>query len=211
MLYLQVNNKGKAETGIMKIKFRTLETRKKQQRRIVWFFSFVRKPRPVSFRPPHAITIGTDGLTQEQIDFLKGLEAKGRLPKITWITSTPNGFDDLMKLALLYLHSDEAKEMGCKILWGYDYAWIKIALERGPIPDRYSIHRYMSTPKFVDYISSLGFTDIAGSKTLNKAIAQAKWHSDGNMLTFHRSFISVLERKRRNRIVLKFLEIMNEI
>lgn len=195
----------------MKTKYRTLVTKKKQPRRTVRFFSFVRKARPFSLDRPLAITIGTDGLTEEQIDLLKELESKGRLPKITWIASSPNGFDDVMKFALLYLHSDEAKEMGCKILHGYDYAWIKIALERGPIPDRYSSHRYMSTPKFVDYISSLGFKDIAGSKTLNKAIAQAKWHSDGNMLTFHRSFISVLERKRRNRIVLKFLEIMNEI
>jgi hypothetical protein len=162
-------------------------------------------------RQPFAITIGTDGLTEEQIDLLKELEATGRIPKITWIASSPNGFDDVMKFALLYLHSNEAKEMGCKILHGYDYAWIKTALERGPIPDRYSSHRYMSTPKFVDYIKSLGFKDIAGSKTLNKAIAQAKWHSEGNMLTFHRCFISVLERKRRNNIILKFLEIMNEI
>lgn len=195
----------------MKIKFRTLVTKKKPQRRIVKFFSFVRKPGPVSYRPPLAITIGTGGLTQEQIDLLKELEAKGLIPKITWITSTPNGFDDLMKLALLYLHSDEAKEMGCKMVKGYDYAWIKIALDRGPIPDRYYDHRYMSMPKFVDYIKSLGFKDIAGSKTLNKARALAKWHSEGNMLTFPNSFVDNKERNRRNNIVVKFLEIIKEV
>ena len=160
---------------------------------------------------PHCITIGTDGLTQEQIDLLKELERKGLIPKITWIESSPNGFDDKMKFALVYLHSDEAKSEGCKIRHGYDYAWIKIALTRGPIPDRYTEQRFMSTPKFVDYIKSLGFKDICGSKTLNKAIAQDKWHSEGNRLSVPRVYIGNLERQRRNKIVLKFLEIMNEV
>ena len=195
----------------MKTKHHILVTKKKQPRRTVRFFSFVRKARPFSLDRPLAITIGTDGLTEEQIDLLKELESKGRLPKITWIASSPNGFDDVMKFALLYLHSDEAKEMGCKILHGYDYAWIKIALEHGPIPDRYTCYRYMSTPKYVDYIKSLGFTDIAGSKTLNKFIAKAKWLKDDKLLTFKDLFNNASERRRRNRIALKFLEIMNEI
>lgn len=166
---------------------------------------------PPANQPLYSITVGTDGLTQEQIDLLKELEAKGQLPKITWIESSPNGFDDRMKFALVYLHSDEAKSDGCKIRHGYDYAWIKIALTRGPIPDRYTEQRFMSTPKFVDYIKSLGFKDICGSKTLNKAIAQAKWHSEGNKLSFPRVYIGNLERQRRNKIALKFLEIMNEV
>lgn len=173
-------------------------------------FSRMRK----SLYPPSSqqlyITISTEGLTLEQIDLLKVLEAKGLIPKITWITSSPNSFDELMKFALLCLHSDEAEETGCKIVKGYDYAWIKIVLDCGPLPNRYSIHRFMSTPKFVEYIKSLGFTDIAGSKTLNKAIKQARWHKEGNTLTFHRFFIGNKECKRRIRIALKFLEIMNE-
>ena len=171
----------------------------------------MKRARRFSFDRPCAITIAIDGLTQEQIDLLKELEAKGLIPKITWISSSPNGFDEKMKFALLYLHSDEAESLGCKMKRGYDYAWIKIALERGPIPDRYSSQRYMSTPKFVDYIQSLGFKDIAGSKTLNKFIAKAEWHSESNRLSFPRVFIGNLERKRRNGIVLKFLEIMNEV
>ena len=87
----------------------------------------------------------------------------------------------------------------------------KIALTRGPIPDRYTEQRYMSTPKFVDYIISLGFNDIAGSKTLNEAIAQARWHSEGNRLSFPSAFLGNVERKRRNLIVFKFPEIMNEV
>lgn len=204
----------------MPIKIRKATTKKNAEKKKTRYFVHTRTSRLLSrvrrlisptSSQPLAITIGIGGLTQEQIDLLKELERKGLIPKITWIASSPNGFDDVMKFALLYLHSDEAKEMGCKILHGYDYAWIKIALERGPIPDHYTSHRYMSTPKFVDYIRSLGFKDIAGSKTLNKAIAQAKWHSDGNMLTFHKCFISVQERKRRNNIVVKFLELINEI
>ena len=68
----------------------------------------------------------------------------------------------------------------------------------------------MSTPKFVDYIEFLGFKDIAGSKTLNEAIAQTQWHSDDNRLSFPRLFLGNKERKRRNLIAFKFLEIMNE-
>jgi hypothetical protein len=195
----------------MAIKYRKIVKGKSVQKRIVRTFSFVRKNRHFPSYQTFAITISENELTQEQIDLLKLLESKGRIPKITWIASSPNGFDAVMKFALLYLHSDEAKEMGCKILHGYDYAWIKIALEHGPIPDRYTSYRYMSTPKYVDYIKSLGFTDIAGSKTLNKFIAKAKWHKDDKLLTFKDLFNNASERRRRNRIVLKFLEIMNEI
>lgn len=194
----------------MATKFRISE-KKKTIKRMMFFSLFSRKAISKSAIRPLSITISIDGLTQEQIDLLKELEAKGLIPKITWISSGHNGFDDVMKLALLYLHSNEAKEMGCKIIHGYDYAWIKIALERGPIPERYSSHRYMSTPKFVEYIKSLGFKDIAGSKTLNKAIAQATWHPKFNSLFFLQRFhISRLENRRRNNIALKFLEIMNE-
>ena len=196
----------------MASKHRILTRNNNTQRRKLKL-SLLEKKREILFyfNCPLDITISTEGLTQEQIDLLKALETKGLLPKITWISSSPNGFDDVMKCALLHLHSDKAKEMGCKILRGYDYAWIKIALERGPIPDRYSSHRYMSTPKFVDYIRRLGFKDIVGSKTLNKYIAQAKWHSEGNSLTFPICFIGNTECKRRNHIVVKFLEIMNEV
>ena len=195
----------------MALKYRILRKNNNTPRRKVRLYASGRRKILFSFERPLAITISTEGLTQEQIDLMKALEAKGVIPKITWISSSPNGFNDVMRFALLYLHSDEAKEMGCKIIRGYDYAWIKIALERGPIPNRYSSDRYMSTPKFVDYIKSLGFNDVAGSKTLNKFIALAKWHSEGNSLSFHRCFIGNVERKRRNSIVVKFLEIMNEV
>ena len=174
-------------------------------------FPFVRKKMPFSFDSPLAVTISTEGLTQEQIDLLKELEAKGLIPKITWIESSPNSFDDRMKYALLYLHSDEAKSLGCKILKGYDYAWIKIALDCSKMPVHYVKYTGMSTPKFVEYIRSLGYTDIAGSKTINKVMTHARWQSESNTIAFHRINISMPEHKRRNRIALKFLEIMNEV
>ena len=195
----------------MASKYRILVKGKKLQKRKMKFFFFARKARRFSFKIPKAIAISTEGHSPAEIAFLQDAEAKGLITNVTWISSSPNGFDEKMKFALLYLHSDEAESLGCKMKRGYDYAWIKIALERGPIPDRYSSQRYMSTPKFVDYIQSLGFKDIAGSKTLNKFIAKAEWHSESNRLSFPRVFIGNLERKRRNGIVLKFLEIMNEV
>lgn len=173
--------------------------------------SRVRKLISPPFSQPRYITISTEGLTQEQIGLLKGLERKGLIPKITWITSAPNSINDKMKFALLYLHSDEAKSLGCKMQRGYDYAWIKMALDHGTIPSPYSNLKHMSTPSFVKYIKKLGFTDIVGPKTLNKCIAKAHWYSDSNSISFPRIHISVSECERRNKINLKFLEILNEI
>jgi hypothetical protein len=160
---------------------------------------------------PLCITISTEGLTQEQIDLLKELERKGLIPRITWITSAPNSINDKMKYALLYLHSDEAKSLECKMQRGYDYAWIKMALDKGTIPSPYSILKHMSTPSFVKYIKKLGFTDIAGSKTLNKFLAKAHWYSNDNRISFPGIYISLSECERRNKIKSKFLELLNEI
>lgn len=192
-------------------KYRISTKGKKLQKRKMKLFSLAVKARHLSVKRPCAITISTEGHSQAEIEFLQDAEAKGLITNVTWISSSPNGFDEKMKYALLYLHSDEAKTKGCKILKGYDYAWIKIALTRGPIPNRYTEHRYMSTPKFVNYIISLGFNDIAGSKTLNKAIAQVRWHSESNRLSFPNAFLGNVERRRRNLIAFKFLEIINEV
>lgn len=162
-------------------------------------------------KQPLCITISTKGLTPEQIELLKDMERKGLIPKITWIESSPNTIDDKMKYALLYLHGDEAELLSCKMRHGYDYAWIKMALDHGKIPSPYSKLKHMSTPAFVKYIKKLGFTDIAGSKTLNKFIAKASWYSDGNSITFPDVPVSISECERRNKISLKFLELINEI
>ncbi len=171
--------------------------------------SRVRKRLLFHYRRPLCITISTEGLTQEQIDLLKEQERKGRIPKITWITSAPHFINDKVKFALLYLHSDEADLLGCKMKRGYDYAWIKMAIDHGSIPSPYSNLKHMSTPAFVKYIKKLGFTDVAGSKTLNKFIAMGHWYS--NDITFPDIPVSVSECERRNKINLKFLELLNEI
>ncbi len=170
----------------------------------------VRRSRIPSAVIPRLTTISTEGMTQEQIDLLKKLEADGAIPPITWIESSPNWFEDKLKYALLYLHTDEAESMGCKITKGYDYAWIKIVLKSDRIPKRYRKCQYMTTPQFVQYIRSLGFNDIAGSKTINKALAQARWGAD-NKIEFYTNHISISECKRRNLIAAKFLEMLIEM
>ena len=67
------------------------------------------------------------------------------------------------------------------------------------------------TKRFVEYIKSLGFSDIAGSKTINKAKSHAKWQSETNTITFHGISLSSPERKRRNMIAWRFLEMMNGV
>lgn len=171
----------------------------------------VRKSRQLTSILPHLTTISTEGMTQEQIDLLKSLEAEGLIPPITWIESSPNSFDEKMRYALLYLHSEQAESLGCKIIKAYDYAWIKIAMASNRMPERYRKYQYMTTPKFVKYIRSLGYTDIAGSKTINKLMAQARWLKDENKMEFYTNHINLSECKRRNLIVSKFLEIMIEI
>lgn len=162
------------------------------------------------YKSPNLITTTTKDLTQEQIDLLKYLEAEGLIPPITWIESNPDGFDAKMKSALSYMHSPEAVTMGCNIAKGYDYAWIQMAMDSNQMPERYNMYRFMTTPKFVEYIKSLGFTDIAGSKTINKAKACARWHRENNTIVFD-GIINTVEFSRRNLIAHKFIELMNEV
>lgn len=206
--------------GLMPNKFRKAAKKKYVGKKKMQYFFYMRRSKSFSWARkmdfsssthPRSTTISTEGLTQKQIYLMKGLEEKGRIPKITWIITRPNGFDDKLKYALTYLHSIEAESMGCQIQKGYDYAWIKIAMDSKAMPERYDKYKYMSTPKFVEYIKSLGFTDIAGSKTINKALTNAKWLSESNEIVFDKIYIHISERKRRNRIALKFLEIMNEV
>lgn len=201
-------------------KFRKAKRKKNAERKIALNLFHVRKTgmfpfaRKMSFAPftrPSLITISTEDLTLEQIDLLKGMVLKNLIPGIIWIESRPKGLDDKIKSALLRLHSDEAKKQGYNIAKGYDYAWIKTAIDCELMPERYNKYKFMSTPVFVKFIKSLGFTDIAGSKTINKALKHAQWLSEDHIITFSGIHINVAEYKRRNNIALKFLEIMNEI
>ena len=159
----------------------------------------------------NGITISTHDLTQAQIQLFKDMERRGGIPPITWIESVPSTVDDKIRLALLYLHGEEAKKPKCQMQKGYDYAWIKMALDYGSIPSPYHYLKSMSTPTYVEYIQSLGFKDIAGSKTLNKFIAKSKWVRDANAISFRGFPVAKPECDRRNNIALKFLEIVNEI
>lgn len=185
--------------------------KKKHQKCAVKASFSLKEKRRFFFDIPLAITVAHGLHPLSEIKFLKKVIKKGLLTNVTWIPSGPNDPDERVKFALTYLHSPEAESFGCKMKKGYDYAWIKIALDRGPIPSMYSSHRFMSTPKFIDYIKSLGFTDIAGSKTLNKFIALAQWSPKTNKLGFSETLFNYFECKRRNAIALKFIEILREI
>jgi hypothetical protein len=184
---------------------------KKPQRRTVSFSLFVRKARLLSIEYPLDIAVHLGRTPIKEIAFLKDAEAKGLITNVIWIDSNPNNPEDRIKWALWYLHFPKKEDIDCKIVYGYDYAWIKIVLEHGPILDRYSSMRFMSTPKFENFIKSLGFKDVASSKTLNKYIAQAWWNRKCNRLLFPGNDIDSIECKRRNSIVAKFIEIMKEI
>lgn len=175
-------------------------------------FYYKRMVRRYFLNRPVGISISVAGLPLEQLAFLKDAESKGLITNVTWINSgSSQNPEDIIKYALLYLHSDDARKQGCEMIRGYDYAWIKIVLDRAQVPSRFSTLKYMSAPKFVEYIKSLGFMDIAGPKTLNKVISQARWLSDSNKLSFQGYLISMPEIKRRNSIALKFMEILNEM
>lgn len=164
-----------------------------------------------SSRTPRAITVSTRDLPFDQMEFLIDAERTGKLTNITWIFSNDGPVDEKIKKTLHYLHSKEAKEMCCNIQKQYDYAWIKFVLDCCKIPGSFLCLRSMSTPKFVNYIQSLGFYDIAGSKTLNKELATAFWDSTNERIIFRNVYVDIKEHKRRNNIVSKFREMLNEI
>lgn len=147
----------------------------------------------------------------QEIHFLQEAEKKGYITNVTWLNSDGNGVDDDIKHVIKCLKTDSAKKYNYYLKNQYDYAWLKIAIDYGNIPNRFAVLKYMSTPKFVQYIKSLGYFDIAGPKTLNKELAKAFWCSKNNSITFPMSHIGIIESKRRNCITQKFLEILNEI
>ena len=170
-----------------------------------------RKWKTRSSRIPRATTVRTYDIPLDQLEFLKEAERTGKLTDITWIITNDGPIDEKIKQILHYLHSEKAKEMNYNIKKRYDYAWIKLILDRGKIPSSFLSLRSMSTPKFVTYILSLGFYDIAGSKTLNKELATAFWDSLNNKIIFRNVYVDIKECRRRNSIALKFFEMLNEI
>lgn len=161
-------------------------------------------------RIPRAISVSNANSSQQEIDFLRDAEKKGRLSGIIWIDRGSGRNEDNVRWALEYLHSEHAKLYGRNIQKRYDYAWIKMAIDHGKLSERYWVLRDMSTPAFITYIRSLGFSDIADSKTLNKMIAVSQWNRDKDFIDFPRARVQILERRRRNRIAMTFLEILNE-
>ena len=119
-----------------------------------------------------------------------------------------SALEDEMKCALTYLHSDYAKEEGFNIKNGYDYALIKLVIDRGMF---YGSKRLLDTmPGFINLINRLGFTDICGAKTLNK-IYSASNRSDFNWTFTDSKGRTNSEKNRRNSLIRAFAEKMREI
>lgn len=130
--------------------------------------------------------------------------------------------EDEMKAALNVLHSQEAKDNGIGIVNGYDYAYIKLVIDK----DRFNgSERLKDTmPGFIKLIKRLGFDDICdsddnekivnASKTLNKYYSQAFPSKDKNDFSWTYTDTkgkSPSERNRRNRLVKTFTEQMRMI
>lgn len=191
------------KTKIMehKIRFYVKNKKKKIQKTITLHF----------IRTLRGLSVSTGKHPEHEIAFLRESEQKGLITNVTWIESeVSRNIDDAIREALLYLHSKQAKYLCCNIQKKYDYAWVKMALDHGKIPMRFHALKDMSAPKFYEYIISLGFYDIAGPKTLNKMIASAQWYPNAMQLHFPYSLNNIKEFRRRNNIVSKFLEYINE-
>ncbi len=118
---------------------------------------------------------------------------------------------DRFKKALTYLNSEEAKNEGCAIKYGYDYAWIQKAIVSRSFSGYERILNY-STPKFINYINSLGFTNIVKSKTIDKYRKLVIEHRNSPIpWDYSDCQDNVVEKNRRNKIVKAFIEIMNDI
>lgn len=130
--------------------------------------------------------------------------------------------EDEMKAALNVLHSQEAKGSGFGIVNGYDYAYIKLVIDREWFNGSDRLKDTM--PGFIKLIKRLGFDDICdsddnekivnASKTLNKYYSQAfpsKDKNDFNWTYTDAKGESPSERNRRNRLVKTFTEQMRLI
>ena len=121
-----------------------------------------------------------------------------------YVLNPNTAIEDDLKEALLYLTSDEAKNNGFNLENGYDFAWIKLAIDQGLVNGYDRINNY-SYPKFRELVCSFGFENlIAKEKTLLKYYNYA----NANTIPWIYSDCNAIERNRRNEIVLKFVEYM---
>lgn len=159
-----------------------------------------RRPRP------NAISIDSSLHSQAEIEKMTVFFEENNID-VTWLDSAQLGKENSLQAAITYLNSPEAVAPRCNIMYGYDYAWVKRAIDKRLFPGAEKIRNY-SFPQFKRYMEQLGFKNVAGAKTLAKYYNQA----EGTKLPW--TYKDCTDRRdealRRNRIVGKFLEMMYE-
>lgn len=113
-----------------------------------------------------------------------------------------------LKDALTFLHSEVAKKKGCNIKKGYDYAWIKLCIDKSNFSWKGWMNNTM--PGFVDLIHRLGFNDICKEETLNKYYRSASGEGPNWVFSDNKGRTHA-ERVRRNDISRAFSQQMQEL
>ena len=122
--------------------------------------------------------------------------------------------DNKMFLALTYLKSKAAETESCNIKEGYDYAWIKLAIDKQQFIKN-PMERFIGYTElinytykdFVDYIKRLGFNDICGDRNVERYYMYA----EGQFPNFRYKDCEMNQGRadKRNRIIKSFIAIMN--
>ena len=123
--------------------------------------------------------------------------------------------DARISLVLSYLRSKAADEEDCYIKKGYDYAWIKLAIDKQPYISN-SMERFLgykellnySHKQFVSYIKGLGFTDICEHRNLQRYYNYAEGRYP--KFTYKDCELDQGKADRRNRIITTFVDLMND-
>lgn len=109
-----------------------------------------------------------------------------------------------LKFTLNCLHGKESR---VRILHGYDYAFIKIAIDKVEFNGRERL--FSSMPDFRKLIQDLGFDDICGEKTLNKYYSNVNGQYPHFIFGDNRGKV-LAEINRRNELINNFINLMKE-
>lgn len=114
-----------------------------------------------------------------------------------------NAIDERMKSILDTLNAEENKDEEWAIKNGYDYAFIKYALDKLMVNGCENLSN-IPTPQFIEYLKAVGVNNCCGDKTLNKYLQKVS----GDFPSCRFSGVKHKEAKRRNAIINKFVEEM---
>lgn len=127
--------------------------------------------------------------------------------------SVPNNTEERMRWALNYLNSQEAKEQGCAIKEGYDYAWIKRVIDKNLFAGANRV-KTKSFSSFVSYIKNfkLEIQNLASTTVLSRYYRKAKDRCENGSLPWDYEDCpnDRIETNRRNDLAMAFLGIMTD-